>query len=332
MPTAQGTPRRLPLPAGEHITLREFAPADASTKVRGAVVIGGAMGVPQRFYAPFAAWLAQQGWRVTTFDYLGMGESWPAGRSLRHCRADLVDWATHYQAAIDSARAAQADGPLLLLGHSLGAQLPGLLTDKSAVDGLVSVASGSGYRGENAPALRRKLPIFWGLAVPLLTPLVGYFPGQRLRMVGDLPRGVILQWRKWCQHPHYMVGAEGAAVRARYEQVRFPIYALSVDDDEMMTLQGTHSLMGFYPHAPRRIERLAAAQVGAARVGHFGLFKPRFQPDVWPLLARTLADWPQAVGHGGDVRVAAPVQPVSATPHVQLPAVRQATATAAPAH
>ena len=52
--------------------VREFAPATAA---RGSVVLGGAMGVPQTYYAPFAQWLAAQGWRVTTFDYRGHGDS-----------------------------------------------------------------------------------------------------------------------------------------------------------------------------------------------------------------------------------------------------------------
>ena len=41
---------------------------DAQGLVEGSVVIGGAMGVRQEFYAGFAQWLARQGWRVTTFD------------------------------------------------------------------------------------------------------------------------------------------------------------------------------------------------------------------------------------------------------------------------
>ena len=56
---------------------------------RGSVVIGGAMGVRQDYYAPFAQWLATQGWRVTTFDYRGSGDSAPA--NLRGFKADLFD-------------------------------------------------------------------------------------------------------------------------------------------------------------------------------------------------------------------------------------------------
>ena len=50
---------------------RRCAVYEPEQPARGSVVIGGAMGVRQDYYAPFAQWLAGQGWRVTTFDYRG---------------------------------------------------------------------------------------------------------------------------------------------------------------------------------------------------------------------------------------------------------------------
>ena len=65
----------LPAPDGTPLAVRVFG---AEGITRGSVVIGAAMGVRQAYYAPFAQWLAGQGWRVTTFDYRGMGDSLPA--------------------------------------------------------------------------------------------------------------------------------------------------------------------------------------------------------------------------------------------------------------
>lgn len=246
----------------------------------GSVVIGGAMGVRQEFYAPFAQWLAAQGWRVTTFDYRGAGDSAPA--SLRGFRADLFDWTRDYEAAIDHAHAALPGAPLYLLGHSLGAQLPGLLANQAKVAGLLSVAAGSGYWRENAPQLRSLILYFWYVLVPVATRLCGYFPGRSLRKVGDLPAGVVLQWRKWCLHPRYSVGAEGEAVRQSYASARFPVLALSITDDELMTLRGTHSLVNLYENAPRQVERIAPAELALRRIGHFGAFRREQEGKLWP--------------------------------------------------
>jgi predicted alpha/beta hydrolase len=247
---------------------------------RAAVLIGGAMGVRQDYYSAFAAWLATQGYLTLSFDYRGSGDSRPAGGSLRGFDADLFDWARDTDTAI-LALAERADGlALYLIGHSLGAQLPGLLQQRDRIAGLLCVAAGSGYWRDNAPRLRRVVLYFWHVLVPAATALFGYFPGRRFGKVGDLPRGVVMQWRKWCLHPRYNVGAEAAD--ERFAQVRFPILALSMTDDEMMTERGTHTLVSFYANAPRRIERIAPADVQARRIGHFGFFREQFRATLWP--------------------------------------------------
>lgn len=259
---------------------------EAQGLVEGSVVIGGAMGVRQEFYAPFAAWLAAQGWRVTTFDYRGSGDSAPP--SLRGFEADLFDWTRDYDAAIEHAHAGLPGAPLYLLGHSLGAQLPGLLANQHRVSGLLSVAAGSGYWRENAPRLKRIVPWFWFVLVPLATRLCGYFPGRKLRLVGDLPAGVVLQWRRWCLNPRYSVGAEGELARMAYARARFPVLALSITDDELMTLKGTHSLVNLYENAPRQVERIAPAELAVRRIGHFGPFRSEQEGKLWPRMAQHL--------------------------------------------
>jgi predicted alpha/beta hydrolase len=267
---------------------------DPEGVVEGNVVVGGAMGVRQDFYAPFAQWLAAQGWRVTTFDYRGSGDSAPP--RLRGFRADLFDWTRDYEAAIDHAAAAMPGAPLYLLGHSLGAQLPGLLANQHKVSGLLSVAAGSGYWRENAPRLKRSVLYFWFVLVPLATHLFGYFPGRSLRKVGNLPAGVVLQWRRWCLNPRYSVGAEGEPARRAYASARFPVLALSIADDELMTLQGTHSLMKLYENAPRQVERIAPAELALRRIGHFGPFRREQEDKLWPRMAQWLRSFstPQA--------------------------------------
>jgi predicted alpha/beta hydrolase len=265
-------------PDGPRLAARLYQPAAAP---RGAVLIGGAMGVRQDYYAPFAAWLAQQGYATLTFDYRGSGESLPSGGTLRGFEADLFAWARDTDTAIE-ALAEHAPGmPLYVIGHSLGAQLPGLLKQRDRIAGLLSVAAGSGYWRDNAPQLKRVVLYFWHVLVPVATALCGYFPGRRIGKVGDLPKGVVLQWRKWCMNPRYHVGAEGAPVRESFEAARFPVVALSITDDELMTERGTRVLIDCYANAPRRIERIAPADVQARRIGHFGFFRDQFRFTLW---------------------------------------------------
>lgn len=273
---------------GTAIAMSCFAPSVGEP--RAAVVIGGAMGVRQDFYRPFASWLAGQGFRVYSFDYRGIGESRPdeMRKSLRGFDADLFSWAADFDAVIGHALQGDDDLPVVVVGHSLGAQLPGMLVHRDRIAGLVSVAAGSGYWRDNAPSLKRVALYFWYAVVPAATTLFGYFPGKRLRKVGDVPRGVIWQWRRWCLHPRYHVGAEGDTVRAKFEDVRFPLVALSISDDELMTERGTRVLVDCYANAPRRIERVTPADANVSRIGHFGLFRDQFQSSLWGRVASLL--------------------------------------------
>jgi predicted alpha/beta hydrolase len=134
----------------------------------------------------------------------------------------------------------------------------------------------------------------WYVVAPLALRLFGYFPGRRLRKVGDLPAGVMAQWRSWCLHPDYL-GMEGPQVRAAYAGVPVPVSAMSFTDDEYMSARNVEALHGLYGAAWQRHERLAPADVGAGRIGHFGFFERRFEESLWP---RALA-WLAVAGAAG---------------------------------
>jgi predicted alpha/beta hydrolase len=269
--------------AADHtpIATRFYAPRAAA---RGAVLVVPAMGVPQSFYAAFAGWLALEGYHVATFDYRGMGKS--RRGPLSAVDADIVTWAEQDTAAVLRALSTRAPNlPITWIGHSLGGQIVPFVPEHFAVSKVITIATGSGYWRENAAPLRRKVWLFWWLAVPLATPLFGYFPGNALGMVGDLPRGVVRQWRKWCMQPEYAVG-DGDAIRALFANVATPITALSFTDDEMMSDANTTSMHSFYTRAPKKLLRLSPQDVGVSRIGHFGFFRPEMKEPLWDGLVR----------------------------------------------
>ena len=262
---------------GHKLSSHWFHPAG---EARGVVLIVPAMGVEQRFYAAFAQWLAERGFVAVTFDYVGMGLSRQG--PLRDLNVDVIGWGRHdCSAMLDAVTAAAGTLPVFWIGHSLGGQILPFVRGSERIRRAFTIATGSGYWRENTRSLRNRAWLLWYLIAPLVTPLAGYFPGQRLGMVGDLPRGVIEQWRRWCLHPEYAVGAEGKAVREAYSAVRTPITAISFTDDEMMSGRNTESLHGFYRAAPQTAKRIAPKQIGAERIGHFGFFRRQFAESLW---------------------------------------------------
>lgn len=274
VPTADGTP----------LAARFFRPVEAGEAAgaacRGTVLIVPAMGVSQGFYEPFATWLAEQGFLVATFDYRGVGRS--RVQPLRGFKADLFDWARLDCAAmVDAITARAPEIPFFWIGHSLGGQILPFVPNRERIAKVVTIAAGSGYWLENAPPTLRRAWWLWFFVVPVALPLFGYFPGRTLRKVGDLPKGVMAQWRRWCLNREYAVGVEGEEARRAYEAVRTPITALSFSDDEMMSARNTESLHGFYRNAPRTMKRLAPQDIGEPRIGHFGFFRTRFRESLW---------------------------------------------------
>lgn len=263
--------------AHQHIVARFFAPPGDA---KAAVLVVAAMGVTQAYYAAFAEWLAAQGFLVATFDFRGIGQS-RHGR-LRGLEVDVLDWARQDCAAMVDAVAVRAgDRPLYWVGHSLGGQILPFVPNRARIERVVTVATGSGYWRENTARLRRTSWWLWFVAAPLSVRLFGYFPGKRLRKVGDLPRGVMEQWRRWCLNPEYALGAEGESARLAYAAVTTPIVSLSFTDDEFMSLRNTESIHGQYANAQRTMKRIAPKDIGAKRIGHFGFFKPKFAASLW---------------------------------------------------
>lgn len=277
--------QRVTLRDGTSLVVRTFRATDSP---KAAVIIPSAMGVAQKFYTQFAQWLAEQGYHVTTFDYRGIGFSAP--RSLRGYAVNIFDWARQDCATvIDMVKSEVPDLPLHWIGHSLGGQLIGLIPNRDRIDRVITVATGTGYWLENTWRTKSVVWWLWFISVPLALRVAGYFPGKRLRKVGDLPFGVMQQWRRWCLNREYVVGAEGDEVRADYASVRTPMLSLSFTDDEMMSAKGIKSLHGLYANAPVEYRRIAPREVGARHIGHFGFFRPQFERTLWPLVPQWLS-------------------------------------------
>ncbi|MEZ4403771.1 MAG: alpha/beta hydrolase [Kofleriaceae bacterium] len=278
-PTRAARPLTLTATDGVPLAALHHAPAGPA---RGAVLIAAAMGVAQTFYQPLARWLAEAGFHALTFDLRGVGQS-RAG-SLRAVTTDVIGWArTDATAAVRALEDLAPGLPLTWLGHSLGGQLVPFVPDHRGLAQIITVAAGSGYWRDNSPALRRKVWLLWFLAAPVATPLCGYFPGRALGMVGDLPRGVIRQWRRWCLDPGYAVGAEGGAVEDLFARVTTPLTSISFTDDEMLSAASIDGLLTAYRGARQRRVRVTPAQLGVERIGHFGLFRAAMAP-AWARL------------------------------------------------
>jgi len=98
--------------------------------------------------------------------------------------------------------------------------------------------------------------------------------------VGDLPRGIVAQWKRWCASPDFCC-VEGPHVREAYAAVRQPITAVLFTDDKMAHRRGVEAIHRLYTGTSVRHLNLHPKDVGAASVGHFDFFHTRTGPKGW---------------------------------------------------
>jgi predicted alpha/beta hydrolase len=261
-----------------------FRPAASNGRV---VLVMAATGVPQEYYGKFAAFLAERGFAVLTFDYRGIGRSLHS--SVRSVKAGMRDWAL-----LDAAAAFNfldenfSKDKLLAVGHSFGGQAFGLLPRPERIAAALTVGSQSGYWRHWSPLGRAWMWPATHIGLPLVPRLLGYFPGARLGFGEDLPKGVTIEWASWCRHPRYLVGALG--VEREYARFKAPLRLYSISDDAFAPARAVTALAALYPFSKPEIHQVKPEDVGADRIGHFGFFRERFRDSLW----REARDWLEA--------------------------------------
>jgi predicted alpha/beta hydrolase len=138
------------------------------------VLVSSAMGIGSRYYGPLVEAFEARGWAARALPRRGFepGEP-PASRGNDWSYADEIDVLAR---AVAAARAEAPDRPVVLLGHSLGAQLAvGHQLGHVPADGVVTVGGALPYH-RHYPLGGLPLMIQAGLIVPALTALFGHLP------------------------------------------------------------------------------------------------------------------------------------------------------------
>ena len=253
-------------------------------------IVNAATAVPQSFYRPFAEYLAAHGVSVLTYDYRGIGRSRPAG-PLARVDATMRSWALDdATAALDWAAAEFPGRRLMAVGHSFGGQCLGLLPNRHLIERTVLVASQLGYWGAFAPRHRPRAWFGIHVLIPGLSHALGYFPGSRVGLGEDLPKGVALEWAKWCRSPHYLFDHLTPEERKGYDTFAAPMLAFKFTDDNFASGDTVEQLMGYYRRARPVLRTVHPQDVGVEHVGHFGFFRPRAGQALWP----EVLSWVQA--------------------------------------
>jgi predicted alpha/beta hydrolase len=278
---------QIPARDGFALSATLFMPEPEATP-RAGIVINSATGVHRRFYARFATFLAEQrGFAVLTYDYRGIADSRP--QRLRTFKARMRDWpAQDMPAVLEWMRATVAPGRLILIGHSSGGNLIGLIPNLSLVDAAVLIGAQLGYWRHWPARIRYGMAVLWYVLVPAFSRTLGYIPSW-LGAGQHWPHGIALELARWCRHPEFLFG-DPSLDASRYATFDAPILACSFTDDPHATRTACEHLLARFQRARITHRHIAPKDLGIRRIGHFGFFRQPCAP-LW----EECAHWINAV-------------------------------------
>jgi predicted alpha/beta hydrolase len=281
-------------PDGISLVATVFEPM---TKARAVALVAPATGVPQRFYRPFAQWLAGQGYAVMTVDYRGMAASrCPVGSTRNASMRDwmLKDLPTALDAVLTRAGQGQrASGtpsrlPVLWVGHSMGGHALALQPRLAEIDAAFCIGSQlPAFHRWPAGHARWGARAFFQAWLPLWVRLTGQLPAWALGGGLSIPGPAALDWSRWGQMDNYFASDPAMQPHWRPAVFKGVVQLWCVSDDWVFGPEpAVHALQQAFAQAPGRAEllRLHPADVGWSKIGHFGAFRRQAADKLWPLM------------------------------------------------
>lgn len=265
---------------GARLAACYYAPTGA---LHANVVLHGATGVPQRYYSAFASWAAARGIGVLTYDYRDFGAS--QHRPMRESHATFADWAILDQGAAERALAELApEGPLWVLGHSLGGLAFAFRRHDVRVERITTVGAGFGHVSDHPWSYRPLALAFWYAVGPVGTVLAGYLPGKRLLLGEDLPAGVYWQWRRWCTRRDFFRSDIGLSLPEPDFRMDGPaLRMLTMEDDVVVPPVAVQRYVDAFPQGRIEYRELTPAEFGLPSLRHIEVFSKRATA-AWPAI------------------------------------------------
>ena len=145
---------------------------------------------------------------MLVFDFRGIGESLKG--PVKHSKASIVQWGQlDIPAAIDALLAKTQTEKVILLGHSAGGQLLGIVPNYAKVEKVVAIAGSTGHVKGLKGRTRLLAPVMFNIIFPLARITKGYGPTQAIGMGENLPKDVAREWAEFCSKPGYIINAIG---------------------------------------------------------------------------------------------------------------------------
>lgn len=258
------TPDHFPL------SVKIFEPEISNGKL---LLINSATGVKQQIYFSFAKYLAEKGFTVITYDYRGIGESKP--KKMNGFKASMRIWGTvDFKTVTDFIKTEYAGFDKFCLGHSVGALIIGMNADSQIFKKFIFVATQDAYLGNLNFKVAVAGLLGFGIALPIMTHFLGYFPANRFGLGESLPKGVAFDWQTLILNKKSTKRLYETNEADFSKNLYLPTFIIHAEDDSWVTQKGMRNLMKTtYPHLKTTYREVKISESDKGEIGHVNFFR-----------------------------------------------------------
>lgn len=272
------TPDHFPL------SVKIFEPEISNGKL---LLINSATGVKQQIYFSFAKYLAEKGFTVITYDYRGIGESKP--KKMNGFKASMRIWGTvDFKTVTDFITKEYAGFDKFCLGHSVGALILGMNADSQIFKKFIFVATQDAYLGNLNFKVAVAGLLGFGIALPIMTHFLGYFPANRFGLGESLPKGVAFDWQTLILNKKSTKRLYETNEADFSKNLYLPTFIIHAEDDSWVTQKGMRNLMKTtYPHLKTTYREVKISESDKGEIGHVNFFRS-FNRGLWKIVLEQL--------------------------------------------
>ncbi len=256
-------------------------------KSRGALVLAHAMFAHKSEFARagFAAYFAQRGFDVCSFDFRGHGDSAVQGEP----DASYDDLVNGDLPEVVRAVRLRTEGPVIVVGHSLGGHVAAAASGLGLLDAdaLVLVGGNMWLRRFEPSIARWQAKVLTAHATLSITRMAGHMPARRLRIGSDDAGAPLISavFRPvtsgaWCSDDSRVDYAEALT------RVKVPVLAVVSDGDALMCHPDCGARFARATAGPHEVFRIARGDDGGPAPDHMGMVTRSGSSSAWRAIER----------------------------------------------
>ncbi|CAA7193999.1 alpha/beta hydrolase family protein [Chryseobacterium potabilaquae] len=246
------------------------------------LLINSATGVKQHIYYSFAQYFAAKGFTVMTYDYRGIGLSKP--QNIKGFYASMRTWgARDFKAITQYIKKNFTNHYKYCLGHSVGALILGMNEDSEMFDEFIFVGTQNAFVGNLKWRTKVEAYLGFGIAQPLTTSLLGYFPAHWFGLGESLPKYCAYDWRTLILNKK-STNRLLEKIEDYSKNLKQKVFVIRAEDDVWITEKGVKSLLDTtYPNL-RPTHRLIKVSESQKRIiGHINFFR-NYNKKLWDII------------------------------------------------